>query len=68
MSEDDDTASQDDPVEVELVEIIADLDTDDIPANHKWTGVNYIPTPNYFPITIGYNWEINYTQLYPIKK
>ena len=36
MSEDEDTASQDDPVSVELVEKIADLDIDDVPANHKW--------------------------------
>ena len=36
MYEDEVTASQDDPIEVELIEKIADLDIDDIPANHKW--------------------------------
>ena len=36
MSEDEDTASQDDQVEVEFVKKIADLDIDKILANHKW--------------------------------
>ena len=36
MSEDEDTASQGDSVEVELVKKIADLGIDDFPANLKW--------------------------------